>query len=103
MELSPDVEVLFMFNGSRSRLIYNGFRPMHLISENYLTTGIHSYQNRESIDSSESVFGTISFLTPEAYPGSCWPGKQIPIQEGEKLIGYAIVIKVLNPLLMANK
>ena len=103
MRFLPDVEVIFQFNGSRVHPIYDGFRPMHLIMDNYLTSGIHHYYDRVCIAPDASVSGTISFRTPEAYPHSCWPGKKILIQEGEKIIGFAIVSAVLNPLLSGDK
>ncbi|MEN2775321.1 hypothetical protein ABCY62_09820 [Acetivibrio clariflavus] len=47
----------------------------------------------------ETVTGTITFITPEAYPHCLWEGKVINIQEGNKIIGYAKVTKVMNELL----
>lgn len=101
MDPIADVEALFEFNGTRQRPIYSGYRPMHLILDHYLTTGIHQYYNKEYVLPNESTLGTISFITPEAYPHSCWPGKRIPIQEGERIVGYATITKVFNPILCA--
>ena len=41
MNRSPDVEVIFEFNGTRQNPAYDGYRPAHLVTDNYLTTGIH--------------------------------------------------------------
>ena len=103
MELRADVEVNFEFNHTRKTPMVNGFRPMHLILENYLTSGTHFYYDKDCVLPGEKATGAISFLTPEAYPQSCWIGKQIPIQEGERVIGMATVTRVLNPLLCGNK
>lgn len=46
--------------------------------------------------------GTITFITPEAYPHCLWPGKALPILEGSRVVGQATVIAVLNPLLLAE-
>lgn len=43
--------------------------------------------------------GTITFLSPEAYPHSLWIGKKIGIQEGARVVGYATITKIFNPLL----
>ena len=43
--------------------------------------------------------GTITFLSPEAYPHSLWIGKIINIQEGDRIVGYATIVKIFNPLL----
>ena len=40
---SPDVEVLFEFNGARKNPAAEGYRPHHLITDDRLTTGIHHY------------------------------------------------------------
>ena len=39
----PDVEVLFEFIGTRKNPAADGYRPHHLITDNYLTTGVHHY------------------------------------------------------------
>ena len=44
--------------------------------------------------------GTITFITPEAYPASLWVGKILDIQEGGRIVGTAVVEKVLNPVLL---
>lgn len=96
---SPDVEVVFEFNGMRARPIYDGYRPVHLVTENYLTTGVHHYRGVESMPSNGIVQGTITFITPEAYPHCLWIGKRICIQDGGRIIGYATVTDIYNPLL----
>ena len=47
--------------------------------------------------------GTITFVSPEAYPHCLWEGKKIPIQEGERVVGYATVLKVFNELLLGEE
>ena len=96
---SADVEVLFEFNGVRKHPVYDGYRPMHMILDNYLTTGVHHYYYCERVLPNGQARGTITFITPEAYPHSCWIGRKITIQEGERIIGYATITRILNPLL----
>jgi len=43
MNRSPDVEVIFEFNGTRKNPANDGYRPAHLVMDDYLTTGIHHY------------------------------------------------------------
>lgn len=57
------------------------------------------YYDRESVRIGESVLGAIAFITPEAYPHCLWEGKKITIQEGNKVVGYATVVKIFNELL----
>ena len=95
----PDVEVTFRFNGTRRFPAADGYRPAHRIREDYLTTGVHHYFDAEEVAPHGEARGTITFITPEAYPHSLWVGKEIPIQEGERVVGTATVEKVLNPVL----
>ena len=95
MNQLPDVEVIFEFNGTRKSPANDGYRPAHLITDNYLTTGIHHYYGVESVPPK----GTITFLSPESYPHCLWIGKKISIQEGAHVVGYATITNIYNPLL----
>lgn len=99
MNSTPDVEVVFEFNGTRMNPAVDGYRPDHLITDNYLTTGIHHYYQVNEVPSNGIVKGTITFLSPEAYPHCLWIGKKINIQEGARIVGCATVTKIFNPLL----
>ena len=96
---SPDVEVTFRFNGTRRTPAADGYRPAHRVREDYLTTGVHHYFGVSEMASDGVARGTITFITPEAYPACLWVGKEIPVQEGERVVGIATVEKVLNSIL----
>lgn len=96
---TPDVEVIFKFNGTRINPVADGYRPTHLITDNYLTTGIHHYYQMNAVPPNGTAKGTITFLSPEAYPHCLWIGKKINIQEGARVVGYATITKIFNPLL----
>lgn len=98
MQSKPDVEAVFEFVGFRKDNIYEGYRPSHLICENYLTTGIHSYYNLQDVSRGE-LRGTITFISPESYPHSLWIGKKMAMYEGSNIVGYAIITDILNPIL----
>ena len=97
---TPDVEVLFAFNGTRKHPAADGYRPHHLITENDLTTGVHHYYDTALVPPNGTATGTITFIDPEAYPHSLWIGKRINIQEGARLVGYATVLEIYNPILL---
>lgn len=99
MNRLPDVEVIFEFNDARIHPANDGYRPAHLVVDDYLTTGIHHYYNVDSVPPNGTAKGTITFLSPEAYPHSMWIGKKISIQEGERIVGYATITRIFNPLL----
>lgn len=98
-EVPPDVEVVFEFNGTRKTSVADGYRPSHLVMDNYLTTGVHHYYNVEQVSPNGIANGTITFISPEAYPHCLWVGKRISIQEGARIVGYATITKIFNPLL----
>ncbi|MFQ9554786.1 MAG: hypothetical protein ACLR1P_02040 [Oscillospiraceae bacterium] len=56
-----------------------------------------------SVPPGASARGTITFLSPEAYPHCLWVGKRIPMQEGAHVVGYAVITRIDNPLLQAEK
>ena len=100
MDRPPDVEALIEFNGTKNRPVCSGYRPAHLVKDDYLTTGTHTYYSDEPIPPNGKAMGTITFITPEAYPHSLWIGKKVRIQEGGHVVGYATITAVYNPLLL---
>ena len=99
MNRTADVEAVFEFNGTRRGPAFDGYRPSHLITDNYLTTGIHHYYQTNAVPPKGTAKGTITFLMPEAYPHCLWIGKKINIQEGDRVVGYAVITKIFNSLL----
>ncbi len=97
--MSFDVEVLFEFNGTRKNPVTNGYRPAHLVTDDYLTTGIHNYYEVDSVPPNGMAKGTIKFISPELYPNCLWIGKKINIQEGERIVGCATIISIYNSIL----
>lgn len=97
---NPDVRVLFEFNGARERGFSDGYRPIHKLKKSggdYLTTGIHRYFCKGKILSNDTVEGTITFITPEAYPNCLSVGDRIEIYDGPKrAIGTATVLEIMN-------
>lgn len=103
MNRLPDVEAIFEFNGTRKSPASDGYRPAHLVTGSYLTTGIHHYYGVESVPPNGTAKGTITFLSPEAYPHCLWIGKKISMQEGERVVGYATITDIYNSLLGLEK
>ena len=96
---APDVEVVFEFNGTREHPAADGYRPEHLVKDNYATCGVHHYFDVDMVPPDGQAKGTITFITPEMYPACLWVGRKINIQEGEKIVGYATITKIFNPVL----
>lgn len=99
----PDVEaeitLLSTAEGGRSAPAWSGYRPGHAVREDYVTTGVHHYIGCEKVSPGETVRGTITFITPEAYPNCLWIGREIDIQEGSRIIGRARITRIFNAML----
>lgn len=95
--MNGDVEAIFFFLDNKK--VYEGYRPAHLIKEDYLTTGVHHYYKN---DDDNEIRGTITFISPEYYPKSLWIGKILDMYEGGKKIGYAKIVNIFNPILSNN-
>lgn len=91
-----DVEAEFRMNGARSTPAKDGYRPDHAVTEDYFASGTHHYYGQTEIAPDGTAIGTITFLTPEAYPHCLYVGKEIPIQEGGKAVGTAVIRFIYN-------
>lgn len=96
MNVEPDIKARITLTGRDC--ICNECRPIHRIGD-YLTTGLHQYINCDILRKNESVEGTITFITPEAYPHSLKVGMRIEFQDGSRIIGYADVLEIYNDVL----
>jgi elongation factor Tu len=99
-----EAEVYFIptKEGGRSGPAYSGYRPIHRVLPEYLSSGHHEYLTCESVAPGESALANIWFLTPEQYPHSMWVGRKIDIQEGNKVVGFATITKIFNTVLEKN-
>jgi hypothetical protein len=99
----PDVEAEVTFlapsAGGRSSPARSGYRPAHLVTDGYLTTGVHEYVGTDEVKPGDTVRARITFLSPEVYPRCLWVGKVIAVQEGSCIVGSATVVHIMNELL----
>ena len=99
MTLRPDVKAMITLNHVRKTPAASGYRSSHRIKEHYMTSGTHQYIGVDELNPGESCEGTISFITPEAYPHCLSVGQILNIQEGERIVGTAEIIQIYNKLL----
>ena len=94
-----DIEALISLNNTRKYGVSSGYKPSHLIKDNYLTSGEHFYYNNCNLNPNSEVLGTIKFITPYVYPFTLHLGKIISFYEGGRKVGEAKVTKIFNRLL----
>lgn len=83
----------------RKAPVRSGYRPAHLIRDGYYTTGVHEYIDTNELRMNESCIGMITFISPEVYPHTLYPGLIIETYEGSKKTGYIEIVEVYNPIL----
>lgn len=94
MNRSPDVEAILEFNGTGKGSAIDGYRPAHLVTDNYLTTGVN-YYNVKSVPQNGTAKGTIIFISPEFCSHCLCIGKKINVQEGNRIVGYATITDII--------
>jgi elongation factor Tu len=105
VERGPDVEAEVTFlsteAGGRMGPVQPGYRPAHRVLPDYLTTGVHTYPERDWVSPGETVRACIRFITPEAYPNCLRVGQTVEIQEGSHVVGHATIVRIINKALEA--
>lgn len=94
--VTPDVRAMITL--TRENPVRSGYRPSHLIGD-YRTTGMHTYFVDGDVFPGTAVDGTITFISPEMYPGTMEPGMRIYLYEGSKEVGYADITEIYNDVL----
>ena len=103
--MPPDAEVMFEFtavsalDGSK-RFVISGYHPNYLVQPDYRTSTLHRFVDVERVHTGETAKAEVWFLSPEHYPHTLWEGRRIEVGEGGRLVGYATILKVHNPLLL---
>lgn len=106
MNHKPDAEVVLKListdQGGKEKTVLSGYRPNYEVMENYLTSVIHELIGQGEITPGSEGLAHVWFISPEAYPHTLWPGREITVSEGSRVIGTAKIISVFNPVLMAE-
>ena len=76
--------------------VRSGYRPQHLLHENYQSSGMHIYLDRDLVNPDEWVPLQVQLITPEVYPCCIWEGRVLSILEGPRLVGEVTVNRILN-------
>lgn len=107
MKRQHDIEGQFFLyptkDSGRQRPVFSGYRPVHKLYENYLSSGRHEYPDVEKVMPGDTVKVLAWFISPEVYPGSLWAGRELEVMEGPaRVTGKLTVTKVLNAVLAGS-
>jgi elongation factor Tu len=106
IDRGPDIEGEIRFlatdEGGRKSAARSGYMPAHRVHENYQTSGRHLYPDVELVGPGEAARVQVWFVTPYVYPRSLWPGRELDVMEGSRVIGRLRVDKIFNDTLVGS-
>ncbi|MFT4623759.1 MAG: hypothetical protein ACI8PZ_002415 [Myxococcota bacterium] len=101
-DFEAEVTLLPTRAGGRSKPAFSGYRPHLAVLPEVLTSGQQAYVGVQEVPPGGSALARITLLSPESCPRSLWVGKRLRMHEGGRLVGHAVVRRVLNPMLDAS-
>lgn len=96
MNDKPDAKAILENLGVRKSPIYPDYRPAIRIKDDYMTTSKIDFEGIISGNESKEV--EICFLSPKYYGNTLWTGRKLEVYEGERLVAYAVITKIFNPV-----
>lgn len=76
--------------------VLSGYRPQHLLHDNYQSSGNHTYPDREWVHPDEPSLVQVRLISPEFYPCCIWEGRVLSILEGSRLVGKLTIARIFN-------
>lgn len=99
MKRPRDIEVVVTFlpteHGGRRGPVCSGYRPQFYYA-GHDWDALHEYPDVELVNLGDTVRAFLSFLSPEEHIGKVKPGMAFLIREGQKIVGYGSVIRLLE-------
>ena len=99
MSLAKDVEVIITFlptsHGGRQTPAKSGYRPQFYY-DGLDHDAIQTFIDKEFVNPGEIVKAYLTFLHPDLHLGNLCPGKAFLIREGNRIVGYGSIVKVLD-------
>jgi translation elongation factor EF-Tu-like GTPase len=100
----PDIEAEIYFlpteQGGRHSAAPSGYRAPHDFGLNgMLNDAMHEYSECESVAPGKSAKANMWFLAPEYQHGRLHSGFEFTVQEGSRVVGRGIILRVVNPVL----
>lgn len=98
-ELPHDVEAEITFlpteHGGRSGPAHTGYRPQFYYA-NHDWDAIQTYVGTEVVYPGENVKALLTFMSPHLHVGKVFVGMPFLIREGNHVVGYGRVTKILD-------
>jgi translation elongation factor EF-Tu-like GTPase len=98
-DIEGDIRFLTAAEGGRQSAARSSYMPAHRIHDNYQTSGRHVYPDVEQVRPGESARVHVWFITPHVYPRCLWPGRELDVMEGTRVVARLRVTRVVNEAL----
>jgi len=99
MTLPKDIEVEIEYlpteHGGRKTPAKTGYRPQFYY-DGHDWDGVQTFKEKEWVSPGEKVTAYITFLSPAEHVGKLSPGKAFLVREGNKVVGFGSVVKVID-------
>ena len=101
-DATAELRLLPAESGGKARAASSGYRPTVGIHSNYQTSVSLEFEASGPCAPGASVPTSVWFLTPEVYPHSLWPGRELAVFEGSRRVGTLQIRSVSNPVLAGS-
>ena len=99
MNRARDIEAEITFlpteHGGRRGPAFNDYRPQFYYA-GHDWDAAHEYPDVERVNPGDTVRAFLCFLSPDEHVGKVKPGTVFLIREGQKIVGYGSVTRILE-------
>jgi translation elongation factor EF-Tu-like GTPase len=99
MNRQRDIEVELTFipteDGGRRTPAFNNYRPQFYYA-GHDWDAAHEYPDVEQVNPGDTVRAFLCFLSPDEHLGKVNPGMAFLIREGQKIVGYGSVVRLID-------
>lgn len=89
-------------HGGRSKPAFNDYSPQFYYA-GHDWDARHEYPDTARVDPGDTVRGYLYFLSPEQHVGQVRPGMAFLIREGQRIVGYGAVVRLIDFELSVEK
>jgi hypothetical protein len=94
-DLEVQIEFLPTEHGGRTNAARSGYRPQ-LYYDGHDWDAVHEYPDVESVLPGEHARAYLCCLSPEFHVGRLIPGKAVLFREGQRVVAFGTVVRVLD-------
>src|SRR5215471_18452450 len=99
MDRGYDIEAVVTFlpteHGGRKGYALSGYRTQFYY-DGHDWDSAHHYPDVDRVEPGETARVLLQFISPEAHIGKLNPGSAFLIREGQRIVGYGAVTKILS-------